>query len=782
MSQEHRRIGLYAAWGLTLLCAAGIAAADITPESLTVEHIRKALETARKALHEDPTLQPNYRPESDYVFWRTSLYAVPQELRNPMGNQALICWALLATGDSYQNPSIARRLHWVMSRDRSLTYDRGMRLAMLSQLPRRRWGRWVKRDVIWLNGAITDEGNFTESWFGQPNKGLGDNANGQYGTLGLWGYERAGYAVSTKAWKVIDKYWRSAMIETDDGKAGGWAVFHPKAFEENENVRVPAQYARRVSGPMTAGGVATLCITERAIHGPKLATPGKNNVSTHLRKGLRWLDLHFSPDDKAEETDRYYYFWNIQRVADFTGYRSFNSIDWYRAVTARIINEQQADGTWQGPKGRLISTGFAVLYLSEAYDPIAVAKLRFTGIGDGKKELPYAWNNRPHDVWNLVEYLSDQLEYGTSWHIVTLNLPMYTLMESPILYLSTDAAFEFGETEINHLRDYLHAGGMLITNPDAPSGKMARSVKKLGEQLFPGRKLEKIDTGHDLYNLHQDVPPKVAMQSISNGIRPLWIHFFRDIGEGLQKGDVARADGFRALSNIYLYVTGKNVRRIRLGHNYVTQRNTAPSKPLAAVRLKHAGNFDPEPGALQQLSAIAANDHDIKLDVKTLDPTQLSQEHKVAFLTTTGKTEMADAQVQALRAWLEGGGFLWLDAAGGGREASDAVQALATRIAGKDPIAPLPLNHPLISGDRLGKTAHYNRWLRYRNYALKSMGPVNVSRMQCIVINGKVSAVVSSHDLTCGLAGLEHWGIYGYSVPAARHLVANSLLWLNQRK
>ena len=38
---------------------------------------------------------------------------------------------------------------------------------------------------------------------------------------------------------------------------------------------------------------------------------------------------HFSLDDESEATDRYYYYWTIQRIGAATGYRTFNGIDWY---------------------------------------------------------------------------------------------------------------------------------------------------------------------------------------------------------------------------------------------------------------------------------------------------------------------------------------------------------------------------------------------------------------------------------------------------------------------
>ena len=69
---------------------------------------------------------------------------------------------------------------------------------------------------------------------------------------------------------------------------------------------------------MTAGGVATLCLTERYLHGHEMVRPGKKHVSSNLRKGLRWLDENFKLDDPSQESDPYYYYWTIQRVGTAT--------------------------------------------------------------------------------------------------------------------------------------------------------------------------------------------------------------------------------------------------------------------------------------------------------------------------------------------------------------------------------------------------------------------------------------------------------------------------------
>ena len=92
-------------------------------------------------------------------------------------------------------------------------------------------------------------------------------------------------------------------------------------------------------GGGTDGGVATLTLAERSRHGPKLPDPTRDNVSVELRKGLRWLDENFDPT-RSPGADWFYTMWTIQRVGQATGRRTFNGIDWFRHVTAEILQKQ----------------------------------------------------------------------------------------------------------------------------------------------------------------------------------------------------------------------------------------------------------------------------------------------------------------------------------------------------------------------------------------------------------------------------------------------------------
>lgn len=772
-----------------VLCMVGLSpclgATSSLPDGadLKLERIQQAIKRGIEAIYRIPPPE-TFRPAWKYSHWK---YRWDQELHHEIGNHALAAWALLACGESYQNPRLFRRLNIVLAADPSYVFDRGMRALMLAHLPRDRWARWVNRDGLFLTSALTEFGNFNRAYTGGSATGAGDNAHGQYGVLGLAGLDRAGWRKLAKHhWMRIDAYWRAAQQTTGKEKPAGWAIY---SLDPSHGTPINSgiHANSRISGPMTAGAVAVLYLTERAMRGPRMDV-GQQNISPELRKGLAWLDQNFMIEDEAEHTDRNFYYFTIQSVGRYTGYRTFNGIDWFRRVTAKLLAEQQPDGSWTGPKGRLLSTSFALLYLSRANDPLAITKIRWSNpktqissSADTQSQtvLPIetraskSWNNRPHDIWNFVDYASDLYEASVTWQIAELNQPVYELIESPVLYLATDDRFDLTDDEIDGLRRYIDAGGLLITNPEGGAGAVQAAMRKLAGQLFAsrGHELVKVPSDSSLFHLHaRNVT--MPMQMVHNGVRPLMIHFMRDIGEDLQRYRTTNPS-FSALSNIYLFATGMKPQRPRLANHHVVQLNNVPQRKLSAARLQYSGNHDPEPSALTQLQALLANDHDIDLSLSKVLPEDLADQ-QIAFLTTTGRFSLDEEQTKSIGDWIRAGGTLWIDIAGGNEDAIPSVHGLIKQVFPDQFARLLHRDDPIIDGRRLG--GYDCSRVSYRIYTLRLMHRLNEPRLEAIHVKGRPAIIFSTMDLTSGLAGLNHWRIFGYTPQSARQLVVNGCL------
>lgn len=740
----------------------GAARDTIKPEELNVQTIRQATKLAVEALY---ALEPNYTfPDEHalariYYAGRFGTHPMWQQVIHETGNHALACWAMLEAGESSQDPRIRRRLNWVLSGDAPFAYDRGMRAKMLANMPPVRWTPWVRREALWLGGAVTTGGNFGYQWTGGASEGLGDHANGQYGVLGMWSLQHAGYPVPEKAWGAIDQYWRSAQ----DPKSGGWSAISAG----DRSAGTAGLQKTQTSGPMTAGGVMVLSLTERFLRGDDYKVLGKAKPQPHLQLGLDWLDKNFSLEDKSESADFFYYMWTVQSVGHASGYRTFNGVDWYRQVTSRLLSLQSKDGTWEDSKGKLLSTGFALLYLARANAPIAFGKVKYEG----------NWNNRPHDLLNFVEWASDRYETPLSWQIVSPELPLHELLESRVLYLAGDQPVKLSDAQLQGLKQYIEAGGLLVLSPEGSQpGNFIKSTDALATQLLgPDAKFEDLSETHTLYGLHQPVSARVRMAAVSSPVRPLIVRFNKDIASALQGNEQTQPDVFNAMSNLYLYATGMEYTRPRLDTNFVAPPRTAPTRSMKVARIRYQGLFDPEPYALKRLAAVMARDHGTALDVQTLDPSELTAEIKVAFLSATSGASLQGPQAEALKQWLQAGGTLWLDAAGGQLPAVKGAEQVLAQLAPQTRRVTLSGENPVISGK--GLTGGFdNRNVVYRRQLLQRFGYVDRPRLFQVEVGGRPSIFFSSEDLTTGLAGIRHWNIYGYSPESAMQLVVNGLL------
>ena len=207
--------------------------------------------------------------------------------------------------------------------------------------------------------------------------------------------------------------------------------------------------------------------------------------------------------------------------------------------------------------------------------------------------------------------------------------------------------------------------------------------------------------------------------------------------------------------------------------NYLTERNAKPKLKLSVARVKYAGDYDPEPGALPQLRAFMGNFHDVDLQISAVSPEELSASTQVAFLTVSSAAKFTQEQAAALRKWTDAGGTLWIDAAAG----SACGNGKARRANGADG----PDRQRTAGAE--GSSDHDRRsalsGLRSRRWSVRTFRHDERTPRATVrgkITEGKPAVLVVRGDLTSGIAGMNHWGIAGFAPTAARRLAANSLL------
>lgn len=777
----------------------------VTPESLTDLEIGWAIDAIRDGL---------YTRQNNAGTWEfgSNDPALMHLATHLTGQTTIAVYALLVSGQSYQEPRLQPAIDFLRAQKPDYTYVRSLRAHIWALLPER-FGPLLEDDRTWLLRAYGyDAGSW--AYTSIPMESGYDNSLTQYGLLGLWEAAKRNHEIPDRIWKRIeDHYLRTQMAD------GGWN-YRPQFGESR--------------GSMTAAGLTCLFVTQDFLHAEKFVRPGLKDTDQQraINRGLDWFDQNFAVDRhpgltiEAAQTYLFYYLYGMERVGLASGYKRFGRHDWFRAGAAEIINRlcdpiidpETRKLTGFTAKARLESTGivetpvvqmsFGLMFLAHGRVPILVSKLR---------DEAFAWNNRPRDAAHLAYWIGHETEQRLSWQILNINAPLEEWFDGPMVYLSGHEAFAYVnefETErksraggspprfttLERIKRYIDLGGLVVTNADGSNQRFTDAVQTLGRTMYPQYEWRPLPGDHYVYTLSAPVERPGGLIGLSNGVRELMIHCpQQDFGAALQVNDVnRRRDDFNMLGNVYYYASERGLtaprlnRKLLLDESQVT-RGVQPSNAggLAAVKIARAvynGNWNPEPGAdeLLALRLRAARAMDIAIVEAPLDSVDDSPAADAALLIVRGtaETEFTDLQAKALKAYVERGGTVLLENVGGisgfGRSAEEFVESFMP-----DGRFRRPTRHPVITGADI-PNGHDCSSVSYRLFSLERFGGREPRPRLRALHEGsdseKLRFFVSREDLSNALLGQPCWGVSGYTTADATELLGNLVEYGMQRR
>src|SRR5207302_1331260 len=154
---------------------------------------------------------------------------------------------------------------------------------------------------------------------------------------------------------------------------------------------------------MTTAGLSGLLISgmELATGNEKILPDGTaTNCGTYKENknvvdAMGWVADNFRIDLPIHT---FYNLYGIERAGRLSGQRFFGDHDWYREGCEYLVRRQQQNGSWEQPRESwpVISTSFALLFLSKGRMPVLISKLVHGPDED--------WNNDRNDARHLVEY------------------------------------------------------------------------------------------------------------------------------------------------------------------------------------------------------------------------------------------------------------------------------------------------------------------------------------------------------------------------------------------
>ena len=667
------------------------------------------------------------------------------------GGQTSACaYALVSAGADPRKDATARALDWLAKAELKSTYAVAMRACALSGVRDDRVLPALRKDTQWLLRAAGADGAYTYTPRGGATGDTYDNSNTHMAVLAVWAAARRGVEVPQEYWRVIERHWINDQ-QTD----GGWGYF----------VR-PGAITNKTYGSMTAAGLATLFACFDNLHARQFIRCAATSDTKPIEEAFAWLAKHYSAAENPRLGPNRYHYWlfALERVGLASGRKRFGDHDWFAEAAARLLETQNADGSW-GYGERIPETAFALIFLVRGRDPVLANKLQFTG----------RWNARPRDLANFTRFVGHEFERPVSWQIVRADVDADDLDDAPLLYLSGAGPIELTDAEVSALRRFALRGGLIVSEAACNNGSFTLDMQNLYTRMFPEFPLRRLRDDHPVYSANFKVKDFAGLSGVSNGVRLLAVHSPRELSLALQLGpDATQRPVFEVMANLYMFATDKGHLRPRGARLWPAEATFQPVATIRLARIKHKGNCDPEPLAFDRLARILARDRRVRLEVsEPMDPAALdASQWPVAHMTGTEAFTLSEAESVALREYLAAGGTILADAAGGSAPFAESVRKHIFPLAGGQFGGTLSSQHPVYRRPFAMEKVAYRRTL-----ALALGEGKTTPRLHGEQLGGRIAVFFSPDDLTAGLVGYPQLGLLGYSPQSAVELMTNMLFY-----
>mgnify|MGYP001825467929 CR=1 FL=1 len=141
--------------------------------------------------------------------------------------------------------------------------------------------------------------------------------------------------------------------------------------------------------------------------------------------------------------------------------------------------------------------------------PVLLLAMAMQGQGQGTGKDTYGkdvyWNATPNDVNNLLKSMKSQVDANFQMDIRTLGQVSTDPSNNPILYRTGHYNFSYTPEERQKLREYLLNGGMIIYNTGLGSQPFYRSVMRELREICPEQPAQRLTSDHPIFHSYYDV-------------------------------------------------------------------------------------------------------------------------------------------------------------------------------------------------------------------------------------------------------------------------------------
>lgn len=708
----------------------------------------------------------------------------------PGGVTSLATLALLQSGVDPSDEHVQSALRYLRTMEPQRTYTTALQTMVFCAAEPRRDMPLIRRNVTWFENNQIKQGANRGGWSYPGAGALGaDNSNSQFALLALHEAHRVGASASEGTWRAALAYWQNGQNPN-----GSWG-YQPRDGG---------------TGSMTCAGISSMAIALEVLeHGDAQVVDGQVRCcgmqmqNTSVERGLDWLGRNFSSQANPGRGNSWvlYYLYGVERVGRLTSRRFIGAHDWYREGAEMFVRTQdRLSGFWKGrghgEDNPHVATSFALLFLSKGRRPVVLAKLKH-GTDDD-------WNRHRNAVNNLTRYVESRWNRELSSQIIDPRAASVDdLLQAPVLYFDGRNRPRFSEEQVKNLRSYIDHGGFIFATSCCEGGDFDAGFRELMEQVFPEPQypLDLLPPEHPVWRAEEPIDPQRVppLYGINFGCRTSVIYCPEDLScywELARAGrtdklppsvrpDVEAANSIGV--NVLAYATNRELRyKDEIPTSIVGDEGqpTLDRAKLYIAKLRHGGGWNQAPQALVQLEKALSREAGLHVDTDRHD-VSLGDErlfnYPIVFMHGRNDFRLDAAQREALRTYVERGGFVVADSICASQAFTNAVRRELAAVFPDHPLERIPTDAPLLTpvygGFDIQTVTRRQPRQAGADGRLETVQRQVPPELDAIEIDGRYGVIFSPYDLSCALERHESLECEGYTRDDAARIAINLVLY-----
>jgi len=316
-----------------------------------------------------------------------------RETFSASGQSVLAAYAMLKGGAKREDRAVAGVLGALLKRfkggnykkDSHSIYGAGCELMLLEAARKKGKPDQYRKEMQMVVDFIVDNQATDGYWNYLGGDPHGDTSVTQYAVLGLWAAERAGIEVPRQTFEKA-----AAWLIANQGRTGG---FHYRPQRErrgetlsmtvagtstllvalrylypNHSLKMKKQPSKKKTGGIVEVVDLDTVVTKDKQGRKIVKTTYKSSIPLSrilgaARLGLGWIAARYAPQNEEWPL---YTLYGVERLAALANTPTFGTHNWYAEGAAYLLKNQANDGSWRGKRAGMVSTSFAVLFLTRA--------------------------------------------------------------------------------------------------------------------------------------------------------------------------------------------------------------------------------------------------------------------------------------------------------------------------------------------------------------------------------------------------------------------------------